>query len=435
MPTTSGEWDGPPFKFPNGTQPKNCWRHPDSPHWQFKFQVKGVPDRGSTGCEDARGAEQFTQARKTILLAGLKADGLSPVERATADALMNAVVHKGKPPILFSEAMATLIDDEKMADQKLVRALYESGQLVRVIGDKPFHELKHEDFYNYRRSRGKETTRFGGFTKPTSINREIAFARRTFNHISGAGFRMPPEDDAPRWPELFDSQAEKANARTRELHVHEELELFSKLRQINPDLAIVAEFALLCGQRRTAVLTLDHRNIDWVNKQFTILLKTRGDRKRRHTVPLSPRMIDIINAQPRVEGTDRVFTYVCRQKRAAHKDKNGREQPQRVEGKRYPFSSGGWEKDWRRAVKEAGLDDFCFHDLRHTTATRVVRKTGNLNTAKRLLGHEDIKTTQRYAHADTKDVLDALAATEAESDTNRKRVENERRRENIRIVA
>lgn len=430
------DWAGPPYTFASGKKPKNCYRDPRVREWQYDFQISGQRERGSTGCEDASGAEAFVEARRTAVRGMVAGVGPSPVERALGASPM---VAKGKPEILFSVAMATLIEDEKMADRKLVRAMYESTQLCRVIGDKPLHELTHADFYNYRRTRSKEKTRFGSTTKATSINREIAFARRTFNHIAGAGYRMPAPDDAPKWPELFDSQAEKTNARTRELQVHEEIALFEQLRKLNPDLATVAEFALLCGQRRAAVVTLTHRNIDWVNNQFTVLLKTRGDRKRRHVVPLSPRMIEIIKAQPIVgpetnpEG--RVFTYECKQRRAKLTDKIGRSFIQRDKGKRYPFSQDGWEKDWRKAVKAAGIEDFVFHDLRHTSATRVVRKTGNLNTVKQLLGHEDIKTTQRYAHADTKDVLDALTATETDSDEKRQQVEYEQRRANIRIVA
>jgi site-specific recombinase XerC len=49
-----------------------------------------------------------------------------------------------------------------------------------------------------------------------------------------------------------------------------------------------------------------------------------------------------------------------------------------------------------------------FHDNRHTTATRIVRKTGNLRIAKELLRHEDISTTMKYAHVTNDDVMAAM---------------------------
>jgi len=58
--------------------------------------------------------------------------------------------------------------------------------------------------------------------------------------------------------------------------------------------------------------------------------------------------------------------------------------------------------------------NFRFHDTRHTTATRVLRKS-NLRVVQKLLGHSDVKTTTKYAHALDEDVL---AALEAASPTN-----------------
>ena len=60
------------------------------------------------------------------------------------------------------------------------------------------------------------------------------------------------------------------------------------------------------------------------------------------------------------------------------------------------------------ARASAGLRDYRFHDNRHTAATRVLRASGNLNVVKRLLRHEDIATTVKYAHSQHEDVLAAM---------------------------
>ena len=56
---------------------------------------------------------------------------------------------------------------------------------------------------------------------------------------------------------------------------------------------------------------------------------------------------------------------------------------------------------WHTARKEAGLDDVRIHDLRHSFASFLVNAGRSLYEVQTLLGHTQIKTTQRYAHLST----------------------------------
>ena len=55
-------------------------------------------------------------------------------------------------------------------------------------------------------------------------------------------------------------------------------------------------------------------------------------------------------------------------------------------------------RSFTRAVREAGLKDLKFHDLRHVFASNLVRKGVDLYVVQQLLGHSTPKMTQRYAH-------------------------------------
>jgi integrase len=62
-----------------------------------------------------------------------------------------------------------------------------------------------------------------------------------------------------------------------------------------------------------------------------------------------------------------------------------------------------------RACRSAGIEDFSFHDLRHTYASHIRMRGGDLDDIRRLLGHSDLRMTIRYTHLG-QDHLDAAAS-------------------------
>lgn len=53
---------------------------------------------------------------------------------------------------------------------------------------------------------------------------------------------------------------------------------------------------------------------------------------------------------------------------------------------------------WNTARKKAGLPDVRIHDLRHSFASFLVNSGRSLYEVQKILGHTQVKTTQRYAH-------------------------------------
>lgn len=56
------------------------------------------------------------------------------------------------------------------------------------------------------------------------------------------------------------------------------------------------------------------------------------------------------------------------------------------------------KKSFMAARDKAGIKDFHFHDLRHIFASRLAQGRTDLYTVSQLLGHKDMKMTQRYSH-------------------------------------
>jgi len=57
-----------------------------------------------------------------------------------------------------------------------------------------------------------------------------------------------------------------------------------------------------------------------------------------------------------------------------------------------------FNKLWKKALKQANIQDFRFHDLRHTTASYLAQNGASLLEIAEVLGHKQISVTKRYAH-------------------------------------
>ena len=53
---------------------------------------------------------------------------------------------------------------------------------------------------------------------------------------------------------------------------------------------------------------------------------------------------------------------------------------------------------WNSACKRAGIEDFRFHDLRHTWASWLIQSGVPLSVLQEIGGWENIEMVRRYAH-------------------------------------
>ena len=63
---------------------------------------------------------------------------------------------------------------------------------------------------------------------------------------------------------------------------------------------------------------------------------------------------------------------------------------------------------YNNAVKRAGIEDFRFHDLRHTFASKLKAQNVNDSVIQQLMGLETPSMVQRYAHLSPESVLNAI---------------------------
>jgi integrase len=63
-----------------------------------------------------------------------------------------------------------------------------------------------------------------------------------------------------------------------------------------------------------------------------------------------------------------------------------------------PLKRGTVSQAFKRVVREAGIEDFRWHDLRHDFCSKLFQGGETLGNVAELAGHKDLDTTRRYSH-------------------------------------
>ncbi|WP_235428088.1 site-specific integrase [Xenorhabdus khoisanae] len=191
------------------------------------------------------------------------------------------------------------------------------------------------------------------------------------------------------------------NRRIRWLEHHEALRLIEECPE---PLKSVVRFALATGLRRSNIVNLEWQQIDmqrktaWVNPEESKSGKAIG-------VALNDTACQILRDQI---GNHHKWVFVHKE---PAKRNDGTDTPairkMRVDNNR----------SWYSALRRAGIEDFRFHDLRHTWASWLVQSGVPLSALQEMGGWESIEMVRRYAHLAPKHLtehakqLDAIFST------------------------
>lgn len=150
-------------------------------------------------------------------------------------------------------------------------------------------------------------------------------------------------------------------------------------KSTNPMLYPVVLVALTTGARKNEILKLKWADLDL--DIGTAILHTTKNGERR-TLTLLPSAIAVLRELERAKGNAEYIFYAIRD--------TGEQHPANIHA------------SWYTALKNTGIKDFKFHDLRHTFASHFMMNGGKLSELAEILGHKDLKMTMRYAHLSNK---------------------------------
>ena len=129
--------------------------------------------------------------------------------------------------------------------------------------------------------------------------------------------------------------------------------------------------ALTTGSRKSEILGLRGKDVDLENRLFLLFDTKNGDNR---TVPISDQIFEIVRHRTRAREA------------LLFPSPSDPDQPVCI------------RSAWEAAVQRAGLNDFRFHDIRHTTASYLTMDGTSTREVAEILGHKSLQTTKRYSH-------------------------------------
>jgi integrase len=361
--------------------------------------VRGLFRRGKRWELDLRwlepGTGEFRRYRETLPVGLTAVAAKERARRILAAALAGGFEPKRARPKRLSEAFA---DYTKWCEANLPRAAKRRvaicARLLAGIGDRPLGEVAPFHVERFKRDRlrnklrggrpnadGRKPEPPGTEAAPGTVNRDLEVLSHAFGLFQAWGTVSTEQARAVQAvPHLREPPG-----RVRYLTTDEEGRL---LANVSPGIRPIVLAGLLTGMRQGELVTLTRDAVDLPAGMLT-LTTTKANRIRR--VYINAALAEILRQAMARSTCSYVFT-------------NG-------QGK--PYTSDGVRTLFRRAVDKAGLEDFRFHDLRHTTATRLRRGGAGLDLVADVLGHATLTMARRYAHlgsADLRAAMDSLPA-------------------------
>ena len=235
-------------------------------------------------------------------------------------------------------------------------------------------ELAAETF---TRGKPRKDKKSGELIAPKHYERTGATVNRymaTLSHLFS--FAVKERRLVDRNPVSDISRKKEPRGRTRFLSEEERTALLDACAKSEwPALPALVLLAITTGARRGELIGLKWTDVD-LKKGRALVRESKNDEQR--TLPLAGKALDALRELKLHDSARSEWLFA---------------QPSGLPG---PFEH--FDAHWRAALEAAGISDFHFHDLRHTTASMLAAQGASLLEIADVLGHKTLAMVKRYSH-------------------------------------
>jgi integrase len=148
----------------------------------------------------------------------------------------------------------------------------------------------------------------------------------------------------------------------------------------NKYLHTVVVLALSTGMRQSEIMGLTWDDVDLHQGRITLHETKNGERR---VVPVVGKALDMLKDHAKVKRINNSLLFP------------GKIDPQKSNK---PIKPMDLRSPWEAALKKANIEDFRFHDLRHSAASYLAMNGATLAEIAEVLGHKTLQMVKRYAH-------------------------------------
>jgi len=255
------------------------------------------------------------------------------------------------------------------------RRSYENSDrhLQAFFGDQPAFSIEVHQCHEFRRARTAEKA------APSSINRDLERLRLLLN--LAVRDRLTARSPIEGYRIL-----ESVESRIRYLTADEEARLKEWCLENDPELWSMIEFSFFTGLRAREQWALT-----WDKVMPDFIRVNRPKTSTRDHLPIRRTVARILDQQ---------------------RGKHGKWVWPSPEGRAPVDHDNLAKRRFKPALEAAGIQNFRWHDLRHTFCSRLVSNGVDLYTVMALAGHSSIDTTRKYAHLSPNKLSSALDVLE-----------------------
>ncbi len=236
------------------------------------------------------------------------------------------------------------------------------------LGDLTLADVKPTLIAERRDRLASGLTSRGKTRSPATVNRYLAVLSHAFTVAVKEWGWM--EDNPLRKV----TRVKEPKGRVRYLTDEERVQLLQECQKSSSRyLYPVVVLALSTGARQGEIMNLRWSVVD-LERGLASLHETKNSESR--SLPLTGLSLELLRDLRKVRriDTDLIFA--------------------REDGKK----PANLRKPWLRAVRDAGIEDFRFHDLRHSAASYLAMNGATLAEIASVLGHKTLQMVKRYSH-------------------------------------